>query len=137
MKKITKELLQKEVVNYLTTFKPKIKDILEKSVLSLIGLEKRYDNNYEIDHCNGRNSVLIDAFRQIAKDEAKKIVNSYKPTKEDIVNFKSAVEKEYESQFNYAIRDIIKIRVNKEMETLLDSMKIDIEDLVNEVMSKK
>lgn len=137
MKKTTRQLLEAEVIKYVSDIKPKMKDILQKSVLSLIGLEKRYSNDYEIDHCNGRNSVLIDAFRQIAIDEAKKLASSYKPTKEDIVNFKSAMEKEYKSQMSYAIRDNIASKVKKDMESLIEDMKIDIEDLVAEVMERK
>jgi len=136
MKKTTKELLQAEVVKYVSEIKPKMKDILQNSVLSLIGLEKSYPNGYEIDHCNGRNSVLIDAFRQIAIDEAKKLANSYKPTEEDIVNFKSAMEREYKNQLNYAIRDIIKLKVQKDVQCLVDDMKIEVEDLVAEVINK-
>ena len=136
MKNKTRKLLEAEVIKYVSNIKPQMKDILQKSVLSLIGLEKKYTNDYEIDHCNSRNSVLIDAFRSIAIDEAKKLASSYKPTKEDIVNFKSAIEKEYKNQFSYAVRDIIKSRVQKDVELLVNDMKIDIEDLVAETMDK-
>jgi hypothetical protein len=136
MKNKTRQLLEAEVIKYVSNIKPQMKDILQKSVLSLIGLEKKYTNDYEIDHCNSRNSVLIDAFRSIAIDEAKKLASSYKPTKEDIVNFKSAIEKEYKNQFSYAVRDIIKSRVQKDVELLVNDMKIDIEDLVAETMDK-
>ena len=136
MKNKTRQLLEAEVIKYVSNIKPQMKDILQKSVLSLIGLEKKYTNDYEIDHCNSRNSVLIDAFRSIAIDEAKKLASSYKPTKEDIVNFKSAIEKEYKNQFSYAVRDIIKSRVQKDVELLVNDMKIDIEDLVIATMDK-
>lgn len=136
MKKTTKQLLEAEVIKYVSNIKPQMKDILQRAVLSLIGLEKRYSNEYEIDHCNGRNSVLIDAFRSIAIEEAKKLANSYKPTKEDVISFKSAIEKEYKNQLNYAIRDIIKKRVEQDAKLLLDEMKVDIEDLVVDVMNK-
>lgn len=136
MKPSTKKLLEAEVNKYVSNIKPKITDILEKSVLSLMGLEKNYHSGYDIDHCNGRNSVLIDAFRQIAIDEAKKIASTYKPSKEDILNFKSAFAKEYKSQFNYAVRDIIRARVNSDCEKLLSEIKLDVDTLVSETLNK-
>ena len=130
-KKRTKtiSLLEKEVNKYVKDIRPRIERIMEASVLSLIGLEKR-NSDYEIDHCNGRNSVLIDAFKSIAIGEVKKLASTYKPTKEDIIDFKEAFKKEYASQMGYAIRNLVKGKVDKDINKLLETVRVDVDSIV-------
>lgn len=138
MKKLNaQQLLKKEMENYIKEFQPRVKDILEKATLSLLGLEKRGYSAFEIDHCNGRNSVLINAFEELAKTEANKIASTYKPSKEDIVNFKSAFEREYKQQVSYAIRNIVKQRVEEDIKKELEEININVKDILLEVFDKK
>ena len=130
-------LLEKEIEKYIKEVKPKINSIMESSVLSLIGLEKRYGENYEIDHCNSRNSVLIDAFKSIAVNEAKRLASTYKPTKEDVINFKEAFKKEYKNQMNYVLRDKAKKKVDGDLNRILETIKIDIDDIIQDKLEIK
>lgn len=137
MKKLsTQQILKNEMENYIKEFQPRVKDILEKATLSLLGLEKRGYSEFEIDHCNGRNSVLIDAFKKMAEAEATKIASTYKPTKEDIVNFKSAFEREYKNQMSYAIRDIVKEKVREDITKEMEKISINVNDILLDIFKK-
>lgn len=97
-------MLKDKMSNYVKELPKKIEGLMEASLLSLLGLEKRgYD--YEIDHCNGRNSVLIDAIRELAKDEVTKMVKgNVKIDKTQISLFQAAFKKEFNNQVSYAVR---------------------------------
>jgi hypothetical protein len=69
-------------------------------------------------------SSELDAFINLAMKEANKIASSYKPSKEDVVGFKNAFEKEYKSQISYAIRDIVKRRVEADVKDELDKIRM-------------
>lgn len=131
-KKKIESIVNEEINAFIRNARPQIKKILESSLLSLMGLEKNYQSNYEIDHCNGRNSVLIDAFRSLAVEEAKKMAKSYQPTKEDVLGFKTAFEREYKNQVSYVIRDAATNRAKKDVDSYISEIKIDIEKMIEE-----
>jgi hypothetical protein len=120
------ELTQKELRN----IRQKIKMYIENATLSLIGLEKR-GSDYEIDHCNGRSSVLTEAFKTIAREEATKIAKTYKPTKEDITGFQEAFKKELKNQMSYALRDEAKIKATELAKEMFSKTKIDIDKILS------
>jgi hypothetical protein len=92
---------------------------IEAALLSLLGLENRsFSQRMEIDHCNGRNSVLIDAFRKIAIGEAEKIARAYKPSPQDAVAFKTAFAEEYGERLRRAMSDIACNRARAEAEVI-------------------
>jgi len=134
-KKTTKKtmvaVLDMEVKNYIKNIRPQIKKYLESAVLSIIGLEKRCGGDkYEIDHCNGRSSVLIDAFREIALDEAKKIAGTYKPTKDELLSFRESFAREYRNQMDYVMRDLANKKIAKDCKKMFSQIKIDIDKQV-------
>lgn len=97
-------ILKEKMSAYVKELPKKIEGLMEASLLSLLGLEKR-GYNYEIDHCNGRNSVLIDAIRELAKDEVTKMVKgNIKIDKVQTSLFQAAFMKEFNNQVSYAVR---------------------------------
>jgi hypothetical protein len=133
LKNQVQELTKKELVNA----KANIKKYLEGALLSLLGLEKRYSNEYEIDHCNGRNSVLIDSFRELAISEARKIASEYKPSKEDLSVYKVAFERELKNQFSYCIRDIAKAKAVELARDVMATVKIDVDEILEKEFGEK
>lgn len=137
LKTVLEETAMEVVTEKIKNYRGEVKKQIESALLSIIGLEKRWSGDkLEIDHCNSRNSVLIDAFRNVAKDEAEKMARSYKPTKEDLVGFKEAFAKEYRSQIMYSIRDMAKAKAQTDFRDFADSQQINIEKIVNEALEK-
>jgi hypothetical protein len=118
-------LIAKEVKRELQKAPNTIREMIRGSLLSLLGLERR-GSDIEIDHCNGRNSVLIDAFRNTAIKEAEKISASYQPTEKDVAGFRAAFEREYNRQMHYQLSNMAGERVKKDVALYLDSIKIDV-----------
>lgn len=129
------EMIQEESVRFVKNARDMIRDTLKYSTLSLLGIETS-GNRYEIDHCNGRNSVLIDAFRGIAIEEAKNIASTYKPSKEDLVGFRNAFEKEYKSQLGNAIREKAREKAKIDAEEFYKSIKLDAAKFILENKQK-
>lgn len=121
-----RQLVEQEAVKHIADAPKLVKQLIEGSLLSLLGLEKRNYNQYEIDHCNGRNSVLIDAFRNCAIAEAERIAHGYKPTKDELASYEQAFRKEFSSQMHYAIKEAAKQRANVEALALVNSVEVDI-----------
>ena len=136
-----KQNFKKEIQEFtqleLKKTKEKVSKYMESAMLSLLGFEKRGYDNVEIDHCNGRNSVLIDAFRELAIDEARKLASGWKPTKEDWNLYKNTFEKEIRSQFNYVIRDMAKQKAIDIANKVLEDVKVDVDSLLNEQFGNK
>jgi len=130
------KLLEAEATKFIEESTKKIPKILEDATLSLLWLERDFHRWYEIDHCNWRNSVLIDAFRRIAQKEAEKIASTYKPSKEDIASFQEAFAKEYKIQMSYCIRDLAKTKAIADAKIEIDKVFIDAKAIIEEVTSK-
>lgn len=113
----------------------KVSKYMESATLSILGLEKR-GCDYEIDHCNSRNSVLIDVFRDMARAEARKIAKTYQPSKEDVVGFKEAFRKEFVREFGYIARDLGKQKAIEEARKISEKMKFDIKKVFKEETGK-
>ena len=105
-------------------------------MLSLLGLEKRSNYDYEIDHCNSRNSVLIDAFRSMAIDEAKKIASRYKPSKAELSIYEAAFKKEVNNQFGYAIHDVAKTKAQELATEAGEKIKVNVDKILDEEFKK-
>ena len=125
-------LVRKEADSFIKGYKGKIGVILEGSLLSLLGLSKDYGGKYSIDHCNGRNSILTDAFQRYAIEEAEKIAKNYKPSKEDLVGFTQAFEREFKNQFSYVIRDLAKKKAEEIAKEGLAKINIEIDSLLGD-----
>ena len=131
-KKQYKNIIEENVKKELKDIEKKIHIYIEKSVLSLIGLEQEYYGRYEIDHCNGRNSVLIDVFRRIAIGEAEKIAKNYKPTKEDLLNYDKSFKDEMKSKMKTALANLAETKAQELTKEMFDKIKIDIDKLLEE-----
>lgn len=131
VKQKIKQKMEREATKYLADVDKLIRKALESATLSLMGIESRHGRN-EIDHCNGRNSVLIDAFRQKAIGEAKKIARSVKLSPEDMGSFRNAFKKEYSSQVSSAVRIAARERAIADAKALIDSIEMDVEQYITE-----
>ena len=129
-----KEIIEQECAKHVKGVRSQIRKMLEDSTLSLLGLSTGWSGGKkEIDHCNGRNSVLIDAFRECALEEAKKIARNYKPTPESIVGFVTT----FQNEFNSALRSEIKKQAHDkakiEAEKVVGAIKIDVESVIEKL----
>jgi hypothetical protein len=137
MKNSFSKYIEKTTKEEMKNARSNIKKYLEGALLSLLGLEKKYNNEFEIDHCNGRNSVLIDAFRELAVNEARKIASEYKPKKEELQVFKSTFERELKNQFSYVIQDVAKQKAMELAHMAGEKVKIDVDKILEEEFGEK
>ena len=126
-----KETLEELTKKELKQIRNKIKSYIENATLSLIGLEKRGSDYEIVDHCNGRSSILTDAFKSIASEEAKKIAKTYKPTKEDISDFQEVFRKELKSQMYYATEKEAKIKAEELAKEMFSNTKLNIDKILS------
>ena len=130
---LIRDMITEESSLYMKDARELIKSSLKSATLSLLGLEGSVHRGYEIDHCNSRNSVLIDAFRNIAIEEATKIASTYQPDQKDIAGFKSAFRSEYQRQISSAIRDEARSKAKEDARKFCDRIKVDTEKYILEM----
>lgn len=121
-----REQIEKKAAEKLLGMDSFVDRALENSILSLIGLEKGHRGEYEIDHCNGRNSVLIDAFRDRAEGHAKKLASSLKLDANEMKAYRLAFRNEYSSQIHRAIKKAAADRAENDAEEFVSKIKVDI-----------
>lgn len=140
MKQVLEAEARALIEGELKNFRTNASKYIQNATLSLLGLERSgygtSSTEFEIDHCNGRNSVMIDAFRALAKSEAEKLARSYKPTKEDVLGFQEAFKKEYENQLRYAIRQAAEQKAKQDIKQYLDAHQINVSAIVDELINK-
>ena len=132
-KKQLRQKIQKQVKLQLLDIVAKVNKYIESALLSIIGLSKDYSGRCEVDHCNGRSSVLVDAFRDMAKTEAERIARNYKPDKAEMESFKTAFKREFTSQFSYLSRDIARNKAQEIVKEISHSLEVDIDELMGNV----
>jgi len=104
LKKKIEEIAIKQSESFIEGLDERVSKMLDSAMYSLLGLENRWGNKTEIDHCNGRNSVLIDIIRDKAKREVERIVKKVGFNKGDVPNIRKAFTDEYKSQVRQQIR---------------------------------
>jgi hypothetical protein len=62
------KLVDIEIAKFISNIPQTVNTILTKSILSLLGLTVKFNNEYEVDHCNGRRSSIINAVERRVKD---------------------------------------------------------------------
>lgn len=127
-----RKVVEEEATKYIKDARKTIQQKLNSATMSLLGLSNGYSSRVEIDHCNGRNSVLIDAFRKLAQEEAEKLARTYKPSAEDIIGFQAAFEREFKSQFSYVVRDLAKKKAQEEAQKAVQLINLDVQKLVDD-----
>lgn len=122
-------LVRDEAAAFLKDARTHIRKNIEQATLSLLGLEKRGLNNVEIDHCNGRNSALIDAFRNVATEEATKIATNYRPDPSEIVGYANTFRQEMRRHLTEQLRAAAIAQAKKEAEAIVASIKVSVDDI--------
>lgn len=123
-------LVEAEAAKHIQNAPKVISDMIQKSLLSLLGLEANYHRGYEIDHCNNRNSVLIDAFRNQAIAEAERIAKGFKPSKEELASWHGAFNKEFSSQMYRSIKEAAEARAKEVAASLVANIQVDIDSVL-------
>jgi hypothetical protein len=95
-------------------------------------LEKGHRSEYEIDHCNGRNSVLIDAFRNRAIDQADKLAKQIKLDTEEMKIYRTAFRREYSNALGKEIRHAAQKKAEADAAQLVEKIKINIESCLKD-----
>ena len=128
-----KQIIEEECAKHVKGVRSQIRKMLEESTLSLLGLSSKWSggSGKEIDHCNGRNSVLIDAFRQCALEEAKKIARNYKPTSDSIVQFAQTFQTEFNSHLRSQITVLAREKAKDEAQKVINAIKVDVDDVIS------
>jgi hypothetical protein len=80
-----------------------VDDLVKQAICSLLGIEYRWGGRAEIDHCNGRNSILTKVIEERAKEQVEKIVKSFKIDANDKY-VESAFKKEYHQQLQNQLK---------------------------------
>lgn len=132
-----KNVIEQEAKTYIANAREQIRKALESATLSLLGLERSTHRGYEIDHCNGRNSVLIDAFRAVALEEATKIAMNYKPSDEDLVGYRAAFEKEMRERMRWALQDLARAKAKMIADEVTETVKLNVKQAVESVFSEE
>ncbi len=116
------EIGEREVAKFLKDLRPTIRARLDAALSSLLGISNSWGRP-EIDHCNGRNSVITKAVEQIALQEVRQLISkkgkieSYLPFAEKCLeeeikgSIQYAIEKEVEEQIRPLIRQTIAERL--------------------------
>lgn len=63
-----------EIAKFITDIPAIIRRILEGAIASLLGLSNRFGDKWEVDHCNGRRSVIIDIVERKCKESIEELV---------------------------------------------------------------
>jgi len=127
----TKKIYQEQLKN----LELNIHNILEKAILSVLGLEKQGFNRFEfsIDHCNNRNSVLIDKIRDVGKDLAAKIISEISLSEEELTEIKEACKKD----LKYNIRDLLRKELSDVKERLIKNIVMEHEEEIKKDIKRQ
>lgn len=63
-----------EIAKFIADIPAVIRKILEGAIASLLGLSNRFGDKWEVDHCNGRRSVIIDIVERKCKESIEELV---------------------------------------------------------------
>jgi len=121
-----KKMIEAEIERQLPNMPRKIESVIHAALLSLIGVEQR-GSRMEIDHCNGRHSVLTEAFKRLAQVEAEKLARTYKPSTGDIASFRTAFAQEYNRSMRRALSEIARDRATSDVKAYVEDIKISVE----------
>lgn len=124
-----------ELSNNRVNIKNKIHESLNKAreqvLLKLLGFNNRWDNTWELDHCNGRsgNSIAGDYLKETQTaaihawlDE----VSLPKLTKEQQAQIMSSAKKEYMSSLNKYLRSAVQRKAEKDATAIIDTALPDV-----------
>ena len=112
-----------EVDAYLRDLRPSIRKKLDSAVMSLIGLSGDY-GRIQIDHCNGRSTVLESVIKNIAQEEVTALVGrmgGLELTKEEREKARAAMLSELSSQVKYCIGGLVREKARQIAQAMVDT----------------
>lgn len=127
----TKEIYKEELKN----LESNIRNMLEKAILSILGLERDGFRKfqYSVDHCNNRNSMLIDKIRETGKEFATKIISEISLSEEDLVSIKKACKEDLMRN----IRDLLREEILHTKEKLIKTIVMEYEGEIKKEIKKQ
>ena len=126
------EEMKKEVTKRIKELPSEIHKMITGALASILGLEWTYGDKFEIDHCNQRNSILIDVIRDIAKKEAGELVKKTDFKPKDISLFQVAFKKEFENQLTYELRKLAENLARTEAQKIMEQLS---KEIIGEIKS--
>lgn len=124
-KQTVQDIIRQEVEKKIPDLPRFINQRIEAAILSLIGINRSY-GRAEIDHRNGRNSALTEAFKAYAAEEAAKIARSYKMPTSELSAMKAVFAREFERELRYKLTAVAKERANAELTKFTDGIEVDV-----------
>lgn len=114
--------VKRRVEAFVSNVDAKIENILSAALMSLLGIGNS-GRGYEIDHCNGRNSVFIDVLRDKARKQVDALLDKVGPaTEKRWPDLEEAFAKEYRQQLAYALKTKATERANQKADELAGKM---------------
>lgn len=102
-----KEVMDDTVARFIDELPQKIEHIMTGAVLSLLGLQSRYGDKYEIDHCNGNRSILSDLITKRCRESievaVEPVINAALVDLVKNTQFLEAIVKDVTSKFQRAL----------------------------------
>lgn len=101
------------------------KRTLKANVLRIAGFEDRWGNGYEIDHCNGRSSMMTDYLSSRVRNLITQEIDA-SFTKEELMSvvpdIKKALLKEAKDLFRHELRDSMRDQVRESAKEFLQNV---------------
>jgi hypothetical protein len=97
------------------------KHTLKGNVLRIVGFDNRYDQKWEVDHCNGRHSAITeymsDRVKQLFRQEFDVLLQP--EIEKMLIPTKAALVKEFREVFNRAVREQIRSQAQEAAKVFL------------------
>jgi len=131
------DVVAQTTARFMTDLPQLIKTRLEGAVAKILGFENRWGNEWNVDHCNGRSTVMGEYIAAQAREAAGKAVNDVATaaikelTKNDKLH--DAIKKEFANIFEQELRrqlyDYAKTTVSEMLKKATETHSIEIESL--------
>lgn len=104
--------------------KKSFKTTLKQNVLKVVGFKNRWDENWEVDHCNGRTSIITDymseSVKQMFREEFQKLNQA--DIQLLIQPLKKIILKEFKEGFEREVRMRVRDSARTEAETFVKKL---------------
>lgn len=93
-----------------TTIRDSLSKGIQDAVMSAMGFSKdNWDHRWQVDHCNGRNSILVDLIKDEVKEALTKFdLTSIKLSKKDTDSIKKSIRDDFHENYRHQMRDLIR-----------------------------
>lgn len=122
IQQVVRERATRAIDEYLKGLDDRIKTMMTQSLCSLLGLSYSSYGRTEIDHCNGRNSILEEVIKTKAKDEVERLMKGFSFADMDKSLVLDAFRKEFKNHMDYAIKRQAEAKANEYVKVTVDRL---------------